>query len=62
MNLFTVKHMVQWQWSLGVAQRNSIVDTTKCLTDIDGKIKNHIFGKMSIDNNFLEIVKEPDLR
>lgn len=54
--------MVQWQWSLGVSQRNSVADNTKCLSDIDAKIKNHIFGKMSIDNNFLEIVKEPELR
>lgn len=54
--------MVQWQWSLGVSQRNSVADNTKCLSDIDAKIKNHIFGKMSIDNNSLEIVKEPELR
>lgn len=61
MNMFTVKLMTQWQWSVGVWQRKSVVDVTNCLDDIDAKIKNCVPGEMSIDNTFLEIVKEPEL-
>lgn len=53
--------MTQWQWSVGVWQRKSVVDVTNCLDDIDAKIKNCVPGEMSIDNTFLEIVKEPEL-
>lgn len=60
MNMFTVKRIIQWQWSLGVWQRKSVVDITNCLSDINAKIKNCILGKISIDNDFLEIVKELD--